>query len=111
MALPTSYNLFQNYPNPFNSTTLIRYHLPAVGGRLPKGSRPLRDGASAVTLRVYNILGQEVRTLVDREHAPGCYSVVWDGRDGNGKEVSSGIYFCQFKTEDFQGVRKLLLLK
>ncbi len=95
VELPASYVLFQNYPNPFNSTTLIRYALPAVSGQ-----------PSAVSLEIYNILGQKVVTLVDGRQAPGYKAITWDARG-----LASGIYFCRFKAGDFQGVRKLLLLK
>jgi flagellar hook assembly protein FlgD len=63
------------------------------------------------TLKVYNILGQLVRTLVDEEKTPGNYDVVWDGKDDSGKEVSSGIYFYQLKTSDYTHTKKMVLLK
>ncbi len=81
-AIPTNCDLSQNYPNPFNPTTTIRYTIPAV-------SPP------HTTLKIYNILGRLVRTLVEEEQAPGYYSVQWDGRDNLGQEVSSGIYLCR----------------
>ena len=84
--LPGSFLLAQNYPNPFNSSTLIRYRLSAVG-------RP----QTAVTLRVYNILGQEVRTLVDELQSPGEYTVIWDGKDNLGGELASGVYLCRLE--------------
>jgi len=86
VELPKYFALFQNYPNPFNSTTAISYRLPAVSHQ-----------RSAVSLKIYNVLGQEVRTLVDREQPAGSYRVLWDGRDNSGKDVSSGIYFCRLK--------------
>lgn len=98
--LPPDYVLFQNYPNPFNSTTLIRYQVSAVG-------RP----RSAVTLRVYNILGQEVRTLVDERQRAGYYKVGWDGRDDKGHEVASGIYLFQLKVRGYAKARKAILLR
>lgn len=98
--LPVGFELGQNYPNPFNAATAIPYYLSSVRGR-----------PSAVTLRVYNVLGQGVRTLVDEEQAPGYYSVVWDGRGGKGEEVSSGIYFCRMKAPGFEQVRRLVLIK
>jgi hypothetical protein len=87
-SLPDHFSLDQNYPNPFNPTTVISYQLSGIS--------PHRT-----TLRVYNILGQEVRTLVDKKQLPGYYSVVWDGRDGLGKEVSSGVYFYRIQAEDY----------
>jgi hypothetical protein len=96
--LPTQVELKQNHPNPFNSTTAISYRLSAV--------RPHH-----ITLKIYNLLGQEVRTLVDEEQVLGYYSVSWDGRDGLGKEVSSGIYFYRLQAGDFVRTRKMVLLK
>ncbi len=102
---PKVFSLSQNYPNPFNATTLIRYHLSAVRGR-----------PSAVTLRVYNILGKEVVTLVDRIQDTGRYRVVWDGKDSGGREVGSGVYFYQLRVHIqkggvYQKTRKLVLLR
>ncbi|MBC7187919.1 MAG: T9SS type A sorting domain-containing protein [Calditrichaeota bacterium] len=76
--LPSVYDLWHNYPNPFNPTTTIVYALPR---------------SSRVTLEVYNLLGQCVRTLVDETEPPGVHRVLWDGRDANGQQVSSGCYF------------------
>ncbi|GEM_PF-2749823 len=75
---PTAFQLEQNYPNPFNPSTAISYQLPAV---------------SRVRLEIYNLLGQKVRTLVDQQQPGGRYTVEWNGRDENGSEVSSGVYF------------------
>ncbi len=98
--LPQLFSLSQNYPNPFNSTTLIRYHLPAVSSQL-----------SAISLKIYNILGEEVRTLVEKEQVSGYYSVIWDGRDSLGKEVSSGIYLYRLEAGEFRDVRRMVLLR
>lgn len=76
--LALEFNLEQNYPNPFNPSTTIRYTLPHP---------------SRVSLKIYNILGQEVITLVDAPQLPGEKSVVWEGRDRHGRPVSSGMYF------------------
>ncbi len=100
LGLPKDFTLFQNYPNPFNSATLIRYQLSAVG-------RP----RSAVTLKVYNILGEEVRTLVNEEQDPRNYVVVWDGKDSQGKEVASGIYLCRLRCGSLSQIRKMVLLR
>ncbi len=93
--LPEEYSLSQNYPNPFNPTTLIRYALPAVSNQL-----------SAVTLEVYNILGQKVATLVDQEQKPGYYDIGWDA-----SSLSSGIYFYRLNAGEFSQTRKMLLLR
>jgi len=96
--IPTVFSLAQNYPNPFNSTTAISYQLSGVG--------PYRT-----TLKVYNLLGQLVRSLVEKEQVPGYYSVVWDGRDGLGTEISSGIYFYRLQAGSYTEIRKMVLLK
>ena len=94
--IPESFGLSQNYPNPFNPQTTIAYQLPT---------------ASRVTVEVFNILGQLVKTLVDAEQQAGTYSVVWDGRDGNGLKVNSGIYFCRFRAAEYSKIQKMLLVK
>ncbi len=96
--IPTGYGLAQNYPNPFNATTGISYQLA--------GGNPHRT-----TLKIYNIQGQEVATLVDEVQAPGYYSVAWDGRDDLGKEVSSGIYFYRLQAGSYAEIKKMVLLK
>jgi hypothetical protein len=96
-----SFDLSQNYPNPFNPLTAIRFK---VEGEKLKAPIP-------TTLKVYNILGQKVRTLVDEPKTPGNYEVVWDGKDDQGKEVSSGIYFYRLDTENYQKIRKMTLVK
>ena len=108
--LPHSFVLGQNYPNPFNSSTTIPFSLKAQGSML-KGSIP-------TTLKIYNIQGQLVRTLVDEEKLAGDYRIIWDGKDNSGKEVSSGIYFYQlsvrtdpFGTVELKDCKKLLLIK
>jgi hypothetical protein len=108
IILPGFFALGQNYPNPFNSGTVIPYHLPS----------PVVSGQWSVptTLRVYNILGQVVRTLVDGPQESGEHRVVWDGRDDRGKEVTSGIYLCLLRAENrrervLTNVRKLMLVR
>ncbi len=100
VPLPSGFALEQNYPNPFNSNTAISYRLSAI--------RPLHT-----TLIIYNILGQEVRTLVDEEKGPGRYSLLWDGKDSGGNPVASGVYLCRLevKGQRIEEVRKLLLVK
>lgn len=104
-SFPRVFSLSQNYPNPFNSNTAISYQLSAVSHQ-----------PSAVTLRVYNILGEGVVTLVDRIQHTGRYRVVWDGKDNGGIEVGSGVYFYQLKVHTqkggaYQKTRKLVLLR
>ena len=94
--IPNDFNLFANYPNPFNPTTTIMYSIPLH---------------SDVELTVYNLLGREVRTLVDTKVGPGYHTVQWDGKDSGGREVSSGMYFYRLKSGQYQESRKMLLLK
>ncbi len=94
--LPMTYELDQNYPNPFNPITAISYSLPK---------------ASAVTLEIYNVLGQKVKTLVDSYQGAGQYEVLWDATDYNGNRVSSGLYFYRMNAGDFTKTKKMLLLK
>jgi ligand-binding sensor domain-containing protein len=101
--LPEKYSLYQNYPNPFNSYTTIPF---MVYGSQLIVHRPIRT-----TLKIYNILGQLVKTLVAEEKFPGNYNIIWDGEDNSGKDVASGIYFYQLKTNDYTDTKKMLLLK
>jgi hypothetical protein len=104
-TLPRAYSLSQNYPNPFNPVTRIQY---SVG----RGQTEAADNsAQEVTLKVYNVLGRLVKILVDEEKLPGTYQVVWDGRDENKEEVSSGIYFYRLKASDYVEAKKMILLK
>ena len=94
---PTEFALLQNFPNPFNPDTTIGYELAE---------------SADVTLQIYNVVGQVVRTLVAAEpQSVGRYQVRWDGMDDRGTPVSSGIYFYQISAGEFQDVRKLMLLK
>jgi len=99
-SLPKTCQLFQNYPNPFNPVTTIRYQLSADGG--PR---------TAVTLKVYNILGQEVRNLVEDYQKSGYYQISWDGRSDQGKGVGSGVYFYRLKTPGYVKTMKMILLR
>ena len=91
------YHLQQNYPNPFNPTTTISYRLPA---------------RSRVELAIYNLLGQQIRTLVNAHQNAGAYQVQWDGRNDAGKQVGSGIYFYQLKAgNDFVETKKMVLMR
>ena len=104
---PEKLTLFQNYPNPFNPVTVIQY---AVGGGVGKAADG-RPRTADISLKIYNLLGQLVRTLVDEKMVPGNYQVIWDGKDDRGKEVASGIYFCKLKAISFLKIRKMVLLK
>jgi len=88
--------LFNNYPNPFNPETTIRYSV--------KETCP-------VTIEVYNLKGQLVRTLVNEIKTAGNYSVVWNGRDNNNQPVSSGVYFYKMNTGKYSSTKKMILMK
>lgn len=90
------FQLMQNYPNPFNPSTTISY-------QLPKEER--------VSLKIYNILGQEVRTLVNQKQAAGFHSVVWDGKDNLGHAATSGIYITRIQAGSFMKSMKMTLIK
>jgi hypothetical protein len=99
--LPVEFALSQNYPNPFNPTTTIRYGLPEQ---------------STVTLKVFNILGQEVVTLVNEVQGASYFNAVWDGRNSIGQQVSTGVYFYQLDAKSVSGknfgsIKKMLFIK
>jgi flagellar hook capping protein FlgD/FG-GAP repeat protein len=96
LNLPRYFTLSQNYPNPFNSTTVISYTL-------------LRR--AMVQLEIFNIAGNKVKTLIEKEAAAGSHQVVWDGKDESGQPVSSGIYLYQIKAGDFVETKKMQLVK
>jgi len=96
-AIPTTYELSQNFPNPFNPSTTIRYGLPK---------------AERVTLKIYNLLGEEVVTLVnDEQQAAGYHAAIWDGRNKNGVVVASGIYVYRIRARRFAMAKKLSLIR
>ncbi len=91
----SNFFLFQNYPNPFNSETMFQFALPQT---------------EQARLVVYNMVGQIVKTLLDKQFPPGKYKIAWDGRDDAGNSVSSGVYFYRVETAAFQQTRKMLLI-
>ncbi len=93
---PEKYELAQNYPNPFNSSTYIRYQLPEQ---------------NHVTIRIYNLLGQEVITLANEIKEAGYHSLIWDGVDKNGNLVGSGVYYYRIESALFVQTKKMVLLK
>ncbi|NOY60438.1 MAG: S8 family serine peptidase [Calditrichaeota bacterium] len=95
-AIPETYTLEQNYPNPFNPTTTITYRMPRAG---------------KVKIEIYNMLGQRIRTLVERNVPAGNYQVTWDAKDDFGKSVATGMYLYRMQSGDFSAMRKLILLK
>lgn len=112
VSVPIQFSLDQNYPNPFNPTTAIQYTVGSIQMKAVDGGLWTADGPSVhTTLRIFNILGQLVKTLVDEEMTSGNYQVIWDGKDKNGEEVASGIYFYQLATEKKKVTRKMVLLR
>ncbi len=89
--------LTQNFPNPFNANTTIKYSIPRK---------------NEVTLKILNTLGQEIRSLfVQKQHSPGGYAVIWDGKNDSGNAVSSGVYFYSLQAGEKIKIRKMLLLE
>jgi hypothetical protein len=95
-ALPREFSLYQNYPNPFNPTTTIRYDLPSAG---------------LVSLKVFDILGREIRTLVNEVQDAGFKSVRFSASGGDATGLASGVYFYTLHAGSFSATRKLLLMR
>ena len=95
-AIPLDYALHQNYPNPFNPVTRIIFDLPEL---------------TDVEILVYNLLGKQVRKLVNESMNPGKYSIIWNGTDNLGMPLSSGVYIYRLVTPEFSQSKKLILLK
>ncbi len=100
-ALPKTFALDQNYPNPFNPSTTISVQIPET----------VESPNFSTTLRIYDVRGRLVKTLIDERLSPGFYSVQWDGVNDNGEKVSSGIYFYSIKAGSFASTRKMMMLK
>ena len=96
LPIPTEYTLYQNYPNPFNPVTRINYDLPHSG---------------MVRLTIYNLLGQEVTTMVKHWQNAGRYSIIWNSQDNHKTVVSSGVYFYHLETSGFRKTKKMMLIK
>lgn len=94
--IPEQFELRQNYPNPFNPTTSIRFGIPE---------------ASQVKLKIYNIRGQEIRSLVNNMLSARYYDVLWDGKDDLGNQVSSGVYIYRLETGKFIKSKRMMLIK
>jgi hypothetical protein len=92
---PKDFCLFQNYPNPFNPQTNIRFDLPV---------------ASNVTVTIYNILGEKIRTF-DRRYEPGTHRLRWDGKNSSGEDVASGVYLYKLSAANYQETRKMVLIR
>jgi hypothetical protein len=92
----TAFRLHRNVPNPFNPTTTIRFELPREG---------------VVRVEVYSLNGRLVEVIADAEYPTGEHEVTWSGRDADGNEVASGVYFCRMTCGEFEAGRKMVLLK
>ena len=96
VGAPKEYKLYNNYPNPFNPSTKIAFELP---------------GASHVKLVIYDVVGREVAQIADGEYPSGYSEVMWNGINGNGEHVSSGIYFYRISTGNWNNVMKMMMVK
>jgi hypothetical protein len=110
-GMPKAFRLEQNYPNPFNPTTVVRYTVSVVALSLSKGgsgqaSRQEAGAQAVVSLKIYDLLGREVATLVNGEVSPGIHSVTW-----NASNVRSGVYFYRLTAGTFVQTKKLLLVR
>ena len=95
-SMPGSYSLLQNYPNPFNSTTTLRYDLA---------------GHSNVNIIIYDMLGREVKTLINQTQDAGFKSIQWDGTNDYGKQVSAGVYLYRIQAGEYMQTKKMVFLK
>lgn len=95
-SLPKILNLFPNQPNPLSTETKIAFRLPEAGH---------------VELKIYDVSGRLVRTLVSNDHTAGFHSAVWDGRDGSGREVAPGVYFYKLAAPGIEESRRMILLR
>ena len=99
--LPTQYALEQNYPNPFNPSTKIKFTIPSTGTK----------HVVSVQLKVYDILGNEVATLVNEEKEPGSYEVTFDSYSSAGMNLASGVYIYRLQASEFSDTKKMVLLR
>jgi hypothetical protein len=96
-SAPSVYALHQNVPNPFNPRTVIRYDIPA--------------NPCEVAIKIYDVSGRHVRTLVERVESAGRHEVVWDGTDDAGRSVASGLYIVMLETPEGRFPKKMALLR
>ena len=102
---PNDFILSQNYPNPFNPSTTIKYSIPTSPQPSPSQGEGVREGL-VVSLKVYDILGREIATLVNKQQKAGYYEVNW-----NAANNSSGVYFYRIQAGEFVQIKKMILLK
>jgi hypothetical protein len=90
-SVPNEYKLYQNYPNPFNPMTNIKYQISKAG---------------FVILKIYDILGRQISTLINEKQTPGSYNVTFDATS-----LSSGVYFYKLQTDNFTDTKKMVIIK
>ena len=95
-SLPNDFILYQNYPNPFNPSTKIDYYIPKT---------------TFVSLTIYDLMGRQIRNLIEEEQINGNHSVTWDGTNDENQKVSSSIYFYKLETKENKIIRKMVFLK
>ena len=88
--------MHQNYPNPFNPTTTLRYDIPEDGN---------------VSILIYDMMGRQIRTLVNRNVSAGYHFIQWDGTNQSGSPVSAGVYIYILQSENYRSLKKMILLK
>jgi len=95
-VIPKIFTLSQNYPNPFNPSTTIQFTVPKF---------------SKVNIKIYDVLGHELKALVNKNYQPGSYLIVWHGKDNQDRNLVSGTYFVRLQADDFIATKKIILLK
>ncbi|MBD3291223.1 T9SS type A sorting domain-containing protein [candidate division KSB1 bacterium] len=100
LTIATTFALGQNYPNPFNPDTRIDYSIPDS-----------ENGDQLVSLTIFNMLGEKIRTLISRRQSPGSYSAYWDGTDDSNVPVSTGIYIYRLKAGQYAATKRMVLMK
>ena len=95
-GLPDEFVMHQNYPNPFNPTTTLRYDIPEDGN---------------VSILIYDMMGRQIRTLVNRNVSAGYHFIQWDGTNQSGSPVSAGVYIYILQSENYRSLKKMILLK
>ena len=101
LAAPRTFSLGSNYPNPFNPTTQIPFDIPATGDFVPV----------AVSMDIFNALGQRIRQLLDEPLLPGFHEAVWDGRDEVGRSLGTGVYFYRVRVGDDLATGKMTMVR
>ena len=94
--IPIEYALYQNYPNPFNPATTIQYSISHSG---------------TISLEIFNLLGQKIKTIVNEFQPIGTYSIRWDGKSDDNKITASGIYYYRLRANEFISTKKMLFIK